>query len=186
MQYFDQSDDQQFAVLKQEFFGGIRPFVPLASVFSAACRCGMEAPVEYAKVMGQTNQKWELKNCYRGFTWQVLRTTGLLIPIFTIVDVTRRKTDLFSTFLGTFSVTCGASAISYFVCWPLETLKNLAQSGTPHGGASISQRIAFLGGPLGLYKGVTPGVVAGGLRNGVAMITMIYAQKLATRMGLRE
>ena len=81
------------------------------------------------QVMGQTNQKWVLKDCYRGVQWQVLRTTGLLVFIFGTLDMFRRKTEVLKTVTGNFLVTCGASAGSYVICWPLETLKNLAQAG---------------------------------------------------------
>ena len=36
-------------------------------------------------------------------------------------------------------------------------MKNLAQSGTPHVGATVKERLQFLGGPLGIYRGVWPG-----------------------------
>lgn len=66
-----------------------------------------------------------------------------------------------------------------------DTLKNLAQSGTPHPAATLRQRLDFLGGPRGLVRGIWPGTFSGGLRNGCAMIAMVYAQRWATKLGLR-
>lgn len=62
--------------LKQEIFLGLRPMVLAATVFSSLCRCGLENPIEYAKVMGQTGKKWVVKDIYRGVSWQIVRTTG--------------------------------------------------------------------------------------------------------------
>lgn len=172
--------------LKKESVFGLRPMVLCAAVFSASCRCLLENPIEYAKVMGQTGQKWQVKDVYRGVGWQILRTTALLMPIFGGIDIARRKTDWMGSFWGQFGVTAGTSAGAYLVCWPLETLKNLSQSGTPHPGATLAEKVAFLGGPLGLWRGVAPGVVCGGLRNGCAMVMMVNAQKWATDLGLRD
>jgi len=83
-------------------------------------------------------------------------------------------------------VQAGASGAAYLLCWPLETLKNLTQSGTPHPGASLQQKLAFLGGPKGLFRGVGPGTLCGALRNGCAMVMMVNAQIWATRLGMRQ
>lgn len=171
--------------IRQELFLGLRPMVPLASVFSAVTRGFFENPIEYAKIMGQTNQKWQLKDIYRGFSFQVVRTTALLIPIFSTVDMFRRKTKVLDSLFGHFLVTAAASAAAFLTCWPLETLKNLTQSGTPFPGATIKQKIEFLGGPKGLFRGVWPGTIAGAIRNGSAMVAMVYAQSWATKLGLR-
>ncbi len=55
--------------------------MPLSAVFAAATRSVFESPIEYAKVMGQTGQKWDMKDLYRGYGAQVARTTGLLILV---------------------------------------------------------------------------------------------------------
>ena len=65
-------------------------------------------------------------------------------------------------------------------------MKNLAQSGTPTPGASIKQRLEFIGGPSGLFRGIWPGTLSGGIRNGFGMVAMVYAQQWATKLGLRE
>lgn len=174
--------------IKQEIspYLPVRPMVIASSVFAASCRGVFESPIEYAKVMGQIKKQWIWSDIYRGVQWQLLRTVALLIPIFSIMDSTRRRTNILSTFAGNFTVTASASGAAYLICWPLETMKNLAQSGIPHPGASVAQRIAYLGGWAGVYRGVWPGCCAGAIRNGAGMVAMIYAQKWATRLGLRD
>ena len=135
--------------------------------------------------MGQTQQKWQLKTVYRGLSMQLLRTTTLLLPIFTALDVARRKTNFLKTLTGNFVTTVVIVALSYAITWPFETLKNLVHSGTPRPGATHSERIAFLGGYKGLMRGVWPGAIGGGMRNGFGMISMVYAQQWATQLGLR-
>ena len=172
--------------VKQEMVGGLRPVVLASAFFASAARSGLENPIEYAKVMGQTNQKWIFADIYRGFSAQCIRNTGLLIPIFCMVDYSRRKTDYMKQPSGIFMVTSVAASAGYLMAWPLETMKNLAQSATPHAGATISQRMEYLGGFRGLYRGVWPGTICGGFRNGCAMMVMGTAQAWATQLGLRE
>ena len=76
---------------------------------------------------------------------------------------------------------------AYAACWPLETLKNLKQAGLPSSTATLSQRLAYVGGPLGVFRGAVPGIACGGFRNGFAMLAMNgVANPLATRLGLRD
>lgn len=164
----------------------VRPMVPVSTVFCSFCRVVVESPVEYAKVMGQSGQRWAYRDVYRGVGWQVARSTFLLMPIFGIMDYCRRRTTIMATYWGNFLVMVGASGGSYLLCWPLETMKNLAQGGIPRHGATFTERIHFLGGYRGLYRGALPGTVAGGLRNGFGMLAMIYAQRLVTQLGLRD
>lgn len=79
----------------------------------------MTGPIEYAKVMGQTDRQWKISNLYRGFFLQAARTTALIVPIFSLVDVARRKTTTMSTLTGSFLVTASAAGASYMVVWPL-------------------------------------------------------------------
>lgn len=81
------------------------------------------------------------------------------------------------------TVVCG---ISYAAVWPLETMKNAVQAGAPRVGCSVGERVAFLGGVRGLYRGALPGILGGGMRNGVAMLAMANAQRAATWFGLRD
>jgi hypothetical protein len=115
------------------------------------------APFEYVKLMGQTGQQWRLNTAFRGLSWQLSRTTFLLLPIFCTLDYLRRKTSVLKTLMGNFFVTFGVVGVAYVTSWPFETLKNLAQSGTPRVGASMTERLKYLGGPKGLMRGVSPG-----------------------------
>jgi len=182
--YFDKYDKDHW--MNQEYCGIFRPLVVIGAFNASMFRGIVENPIEYAKLQGQTGKKWIMKDIYRGLGWQLVRTTALLLPIFTIVDNARRKSDFMSTLGGAFAVTSFASGFSYLAAWPVETLKNLAQTGTPQPGATLAQRIAYLGGPMGLYRGVWPGTICGGFRNGCAMVGMVWAQKQATKLGLRD
>jgi hypothetical protein len=116
-------------------------------------------PFEYAKLMGQTEQSWQFKSIFRGLHWQILRTTLLLLPIFSTFDYLRRKTDLLKTWSGNFLVTFGVVGTSYICSWPVETLKNLSQSGVPFPNATVLERVNYLGGFWGLFRGVSPGTI---------------------------
>ena len=53
--------------------------------------------------------------------------------------------------------------------------------------ASLAERVQYLGGPRGLYRGALPSILCGGLRNGCATVAMNgFANPLITRLGLRE
>jgi len=183
--YFDQNYSDESRI-KQEVCFGLRPVVPISTVICSIARCFFESPIEYAKVMRQTGRNWTIQHIYRGFWWQVIRTTAMLLPIFSVVDIFRRKTQVLNSLGGNFLVTAGACGGAYFFCWPLETLKNMAQSGTPFPGASLKQKLVFLGGPMGLFRGVWPGTICGAVRNGFAMVALVYAHEWASILGLRQ
>ena len=187
---------------------GVRPFVVASAVLCSTARSVVEGPIEYAKVMGQTGRSWVLADVYRGMSMQVLRTTAMLCFIFVPYDICRRYTTWFSTLSGQCIVVTSICAFSYAVCWPFETLKNLAQArhslvalpspicarapfffvqaGRPHPGATIVERVAFLGGVRGLYIGSGPGIICGGSRNGCAMLVMAKYHEMASSWGLRD
>ena len=126
--WFENHTDDD-SIFKKPIFLGLRPLIPVSTLFAAVARGVIESPIEYAKVMGQTGQKWQMKDIYRGFHLQIFRTCALLVPIFSTLDIFRRNTDVLSNFTGNFLVQAGASGAAYLMCWPLETLKNLSQSG---------------------------------------------------------
>merc|ERR1719230_895614 len=114
----------------------------------------------------------------------------MLTTIFVLVDVARRKTDgaVLKHPLGSFLTWGGISMLGFWVIWPLETLKNQMQAGTVIPGIekpTIFQRIAHLGGPIGLYRGILPGSISVFLRNGTASIVMGAANKKLAEYGLR-
>ncbi|KAJ8607075.1 hypothetical protein CTAYLR_009902 [Chrysophaeum taylorii] len=164
---------------------GMRPLVVVSSVACSVFRAIFESPIEYAKVMRQTGRPWQWGEIYRGAGTQVARTTAMLTFIFVPYDAIRRHTSWFDTLYGQWIVVTLVCGASYALAWPLETLKNLAQAGRPRAGASVGERLAFLGGVRGLYAGAGPGIVCGGFRNGIAMLTMAKYHALATHWGLR-
>jgi hypothetical protein len=104
-----------------------------------------------------------------------------------LLQVARRKSSLFNSLAGQFFVVTGVCSFAYALAWPLETIKNCAQAGLPRPGAGLAERLVYLGGPLGLYRGAAPGILCGGLRNGCAMLAMNgLANPLITRIGLRD
>ena len=54
--YFSQNYEENHWI-NQDYMGGIRPVVLASAFFASTVRSGVEQPVEYAKVMGQTNKK---------------------------------------------------------------------------------------------------------------------------------
>lgn len=108
----------------------VRPLVVASAVVCSLCRAVAEAPIEQAKVMGQTGRAWQVSTLYRGLLEQSFRTTAMLTCIFVPYDYLRRETTLFRTLWGqsfVVGIVCGGA---YAVCWPLETLKNLRQAHT--------------------------------------------------------
>ena len=185
--YLDGVDhDSPLGGALQKEYLGVRPMVLAAALCCSVSRVSVESPIEYCKVMGQTGRPWVLKDVYRGGTMQTARTCVMLSLIFVPYDVVRRKTDLFATFYGQFAVTMAVCSASYGLAWPLETLKNLSQAGLPRPESTLAQRIRYVGGFAGLYRGVLPGMLCGGFRNGMAMVVMARSQRLATVLGLRD
>jgi len=177
----------EISVWKREYFGFLRPMVLASAIFTSLCRTVAEAPIEQAKVMRQTGRPWQWSSLYRGLTAQTGRTTAMLVLIFVPYDVARRKSSLFDSLAGQFLVVTGVCSFAYALAWPLETIKNCAQAGLPRSGAGLTERLVYLGGPLGLYRGAAPGILCGGLRNGCAMLAMNgVANPLITKMGLRD
>jgi len=171
-----------------EIAGGYvpRPLVFASALCASLSRSIVESPFEYMKVMKQTDGEIVLKDMYRGVGMQTIRTTSMLLWIFVPYDVIRQKTTWMSTLMGQWACTTAICGGSYAIIWPLETLKNMGQGGVPFANASIAERVKHLGGFNGLYRGAAPGICAGGIRNGVAMLAMANWQRFATKMGLRN
>jgi solute carrier family 25 carnitine/acylcarnitine transporter 20/29 len=155
--------------------GGVAYATVVAGVAASSSRTVVEQPIEYAKVKRQTGQTWHLREIYQGVHLQLPRTVGMLTSIFVLVDVARRKTDgeILKHPLGSFTTWGTASMLGFWIVWPLETLKNQVQAATIIEGTTsptLAQRIRFLGGPLGLYRGILPGSISVFVRNGCAAV----------------
>jgi len=186
--YFTQNKSSLNSIWHLEIANGYipRPLVFASAFFSAITRSLVESPFEYMKVMRQTDLKWNFKDVYRGFHIQTLRTTSMLLWIFIPYDVIKTKTNYMSTLPGQWFCTTIICCWCYTISWPLETLKNMSQGGIPYIGSTYSDKIKHLGGFRGLFRGSIVGILGGGFRNGMAMLTMANWQKFATYLGLRE
>lgn len=69
--------------------------------------------------MGQTGKIWKLRDVYRGVEFQIIRTTALMIPIFSVIDMFRQKTNYLKSYSGNFIITFVVAGGTYFVCAPL-------------------------------------------------------------------
>ena len=64
---------------------------------------------------------------------------------------------------------------AFWIIWPLEVLKNLAQAENKVAGNTTGERVRYIlktQGPLGFYRGILPGSQSVFLRNGAAMMVM--------------
>mmetsp|Transcript_6903 Transcript_6903/g.12199 ORF Transcript_6903/g.12199 Transcript_6903/m.12199 type:complete len:285 (-) Transcript_6903:92-946(-) len=170
--------------------GGLAIATVFAGICGSSARAVIESPIEYAKVKRQTGQTWHFSEAYQGFFMQLPRTVGMMTCIFCGVDTARRWTEgeaLKRPHLQ-FITWGGISMLSFWVIWPLETLKNQVQAGTAVDGndkPTLRQRVASMGGPLGLYRGIMPGSISVFMRNGTAAVVMTFAQRKITEYGLR-
>ena len=92
--------------LKQPLVGGVVDMqlrVPLAGFIAATSRTVIECPIEYAKVKGQTGQKWALREIYQGGMYQWGRTGPMMTIYFCLVDTARRN-GLMTTLPGQVSL----------------------------------------------------------------------------------
>lgn len=104
---------------KREYAGGcVRPMVVASATLTSLCRSLVEAPIEQAKVMRQTNRPWEWGLLYRGLPVQTARTTALLVLIFVPYDVARRKAPgVFGSLSGQVGIVTAVCAFAYAAAW---------------------------------------------------------------------
>ena len=65
---------------------------------------------------------------YKGVIPSYMRATGMLTWYFCSVDNLRRKTNLWNSTPGTFIASGGSAMTGFWLIWPFEVLKNLAQA----------------------------------------------------------
>jgi solute carrier family 25 carnitine/acylcarnitine transporter 20/29 len=177
---------------KIPFTGDLEIRVILGGIASGTARALIECPFEYSKVRGQTHLSWKLINIYQGFTALWLRCTGTLVSYFIMVDSFRRHTNLYKYEYSLFFMNGFCASVAFTIMWPVEVAKNELQtmepeqqkrSSIPH---VLRHRVQNTGLVQGLYSGLLPGLTGIFVRNGVAMVVMIKAQKLFTHYGLRN
>jgi solute carrier family 25 carnitine/acylcarnitine transporter 20/29 len=169
---------------------GTKVATVFSSIVASTCRSIIESPIEYLKVRGQTQRKEAfragiggIRQLYSGFTFQWIRTCGMMTTYFLGVDSLRRNTNLFDTKSGQFLASAGSATLGYWLVWPAETLKNQFQAGTR---SSLSLNSIKHMGLLSLYRGIVPGTIFVFVANGCAMIVMQGGQKLISEMGYRN
>ena len=105
------------------------------------------------------------------------------------VDCWRRHTKLLESKAGQFWIGGGAAMFAYWLIWPFDVIKSLAQAETAKGGATNRMRVSYIlreYGIFGIYRGMLAGSQSIFLRNGAAMIILQQAHKQFTKMGLRD
>ena len=155
----------------------------VAGFSGASARTLLEAPIEYAKVQGQTGQVWRLRDLYKGAGLQWARTAPMQTFWFCSTDACKRN-GLMKTPMGQFVCSGGAAMLGFWLVWPFETLKNQAQAGI--GGSVLDKVRNMPGGMLGLYRGILPGSISVFARNGAAMIVLSKVNKKIDEWGLRD
>eukprot|EP00929_Paragymnodinium_shiwhaense_P005344 TRINITY_DN107174_c0_g1_i1.p1 TRINITY_DN107174_c0_g1~~TRINITY_DN107174_c0_g1_i1.p1 ORF type:complete len:311 (+),score=37.89 TRINITY_DN107174_c0_g1_i1:104-934(+) len=155
--------------------------VLIAGFCGASSRTVLEAPIEYAKVKGQTGQKWRFREIYQGAHLQWARTGPMQTFYFCTFDACKRN-GLTTTPLGQFICSGGAAMVGFWIVWPFETLKNQTQAGI---GGSTMDKVRKLG-FSGLYRGIIPGSMSVFFRNGAAMLVMQFVNRKITEWGLRS
>ena len=159
--------------------GGLEYRTLVSGIVGGSARTLVECPFEYAKVKGQTGQKWHFRDLYLGMRVLFPRTTVLMTYFFCHIEVCRKNTDLMATPFGQFLVTGTAAAVGYFIIWPLEVIKNMQQAEQQGVGNTTLERARYVWrtqGIRGFWRGFIPGGQSVFFRNGAAMIVMQKAQ----------
>ena len=76
------------------------------------------------------------------------------------VDCWRRHTKLLDSKAGQFWIGGAAAMFAYWLIWPFDVIKSLAQAETAKGGANNRMRVSYIlreYGILGLYRGMLAG-----------------------------
>lgn len=79
--------------------------------------------------------------------------------------------------------------IGFWIIWPFEVLKNIAQADTPGSGKTNGDRFRWVikqYGVMGFYRGILPGSMSIFMRNGAGFMAMQFIQKQLTSWGLRD
>ena len=170
--------------------GGIQLRTVAGGVSAGIFRAIVECPFEYSKVRGQTNQKWQFAEVYKGIGVVLLRNIGLLGSFICMLDVCRRKTNFMDAKVSQFFATGVMTSAAFWLIWPFEFLKNQiqAEKGNEFGRTyrEKTRNIIRTHGLLGMYRGILPGTLSIFTRNGASMVVMQAAQKKLTQMGFRD
>ncbi|KAJ3296495.1 hypothetical protein HDU79_006520 [Rhizoclosmatium sp. JEL0117] len=177
--------------------GGLQLRVLGAAFTASLTRAMLESPIELAKVKGQTGQQWHVSELTKGFPLQLVRTSGVMVTYFSLIDsIKRHYPQTFDTLWGQFLASSCSATVGFWVVWPFEVLKNQVQADMPVevkgvqvAKPTLMQRTQFLlkqHGVMGLYRGIWPGTLRSMVSNGFSMVVMLQAQKKITEWGWRN
>ena len=71
-----------------------------AGIAGGTARTLVECPFEYAKVKRQTGQQWHFNQLYKGFKVLYPRTVVMMMFFFSIIDLSRKNTNLMASLWG--------------------------------------------------------------------------------------
>ena len=165
---------------------GVQPRIIIAAITAGISRSLIECPFEYIKVKKQTNQNWIFKNIYYGFSPLLVRTVGMNLTVFLLIDGFRRNTRFMDFISGQFFVGAFCCSLGWLFVWPFENLKNVVQAG---GHGSWIKRFGAMyriNGVRGFYRGLLPGLICVSTRNGASFIVMSQFHRVFTNLGLRK
>ncbi|KAJ3235598.1 hypothetical protein HDU81_000298 [Chytriomyces hyalinus] len=176
---------------------GLQARVVAAGFMAAFVRACIESPIELAKVKGQTGQTWRVSELSKGFPLQLVRTSGVMVTYFCLIDSIRRHSpSMFDTLPGQFIASSCSATIGFWMVWPFEVLKNQVQAdmaitvrGVEVAKPTLMQRARYLVGQhgvQGLYRGIWPGTLRSMVSNGASMVVMLQAQRKITEWGWRN
>ena len=81
---------------------------------------------------------------YKGFSTLAPRSTFVLTSYFVQVDCWRRHTEVMNSKLGQFLASGSSALLSYWLCWPFEVLRNVAQAEVQDSGKTVASRARFI------------------------------------------
>lgn len=124
--------------------GGLERRTILGGFTAGLVRSVLECPFEYVKVRRMTGQAWHPVDCYKGFMTLAPRSILILTMYFAQVDSIQRHTSLMDSKIGQFAASGTAALVSYWLCWPLEVLRNVTQADVAGSGNSTIDRARFI------------------------------------------
>ncbi len=162
------------------YTGGLETRVIAGGIIAATCRTFIEAPLELIKVRRQVGQSWDMKSLFNGFSVTWVRTTGLMVTFFIILDtLSRHAAELLSKpVVGPFIKGGVVSTLAWWLIWPFETLKNQVQGNT-EGPKTLSKRFVWVvqnHGAKSLFRGIVPGSARSLIANGASMLVFQSCQ----------
>ncbi len=173
------------------FTFGLEPRTILAGIAAGTGRAIIECPFEYSKVQRQTGQVWKMDKVYQGFNVVWIRACGMLTTYFVMVDTFRRNTNAYKHPYGIFFMNGLCAMIGFIAIWPFEITKNEIQSMSKVDNkvsvfGVMKSRVKNEGVYQAFFRGSLPGLSSVYIRNGTAMLVMLYTQRMLTYYGFRD